>query len=461
MLTCFSSKKTKATRPLHLVTAAGFDDWLQSQTEHCRAWLNATQFAATPGATTLFPDAAGAVAGAVSLLPNEPDLWAAANAAGKLPAETSWQAETDALTQDDIALAWALQSYRFTRYQPDSQQSQPAQLVVKKNKATARARTIAEAIYLGRDLVNTPAFDMGPDELQAAIETMGAKHKAKIAVTTGKKLQQNFPLIHAVGDASPRRPRLVDLTWGKAKAPKVTLVGKGVCFDTGGLNLKPGGSMALMKKDMGGAAAMIALADAIMGLGLPIRLRLLVPIVENSVSGSAFRPGDVLPSRAGLHVEIGNTDAEGRLILADALDLADAEEPDLLIDAATLTGAARVALGPELPVMFTNDDTLAHNILDAGKRLADPLWPLPLHEPYRNYIKSSIADLNNAGTKPFAGSITAALFLQSFVKRTQSWVHFDIFGYNDQARPGRPQGGEATAMRPLLAVIEALAGAKA
>jgi leucyl aminopeptidase len=298
---------------------------------------------------------------------------------------------------------------------------------------------------------------MGPEELQSAVEALAERYGARLSVTKGAELERDFPMIHAVGHGSDRRPRLLDLTWGKKKSPKVTLVGKGVCFDTGGLDLKPPAAMLNMKKDMGGAAMTIALADAIMALGLNVRLRLLVPAVENSVSGRSFRPGDVLKSRSGVTVEIGNTDAEGRLVLGDALDLADQEEPEIMIDAATLTGAARVALGPELPVLFSNSDALADEILAMGVKLSDPLWRLPLHEPYRAMIKSNIADINNAGTKPFAGAITAALFLQTFVKKTKNWAHLDIFGINDTSRPGRPSGGEACALRPLLQVIDNLA----
>ena len=313
---------------------------------------------------------------------------------------------------------------------------------------------LASAIALGRDLVNIPANDLGPEELAAAIAGLGEEQGARVETIVGDALlEHNFPLIHAVGAASDRPPRLVDLRWGDPAAPLVTLVGKGVCFDTGGLDLKPAAAMRTMKKDMGGAAAMTALAGAIMATGLNVRLRLLVPAVENAVSGRAFRPGDVFRSRKGITVEIGNTDAEGRLVLADALALADEENPELILDAATLTGAARVALGPELPVLFTPDDTLARDIQDAGERTADPLWRLPLHQPYRKLIEGKIAEIDNSGAKPFAGAITAALFLQSFVGETRLWAHLDIFGINDTPRPGRPQGGEATAVRPLFEML--------
>jgi leucyl aminopeptidase len=304
-----------------------------------------------------------------------------------------------------------------------------------------------------RDLVNTPASDLGPAELEAAARQLVAAHRVRLRVTKGAALHRGFPMIHEVGKASPRAPRLIDFTWGPARAPKVTLVGKGVCFDTGGLDIKPASGMALMKKDMGGAATALGLAQMIMQAKLPVRLRVLIPAVENAIAGNAFRPGDVLRSRKGLTVEIGNTDAEGRLILADALALADEEAPDLLIDMATLTGAARVALGPDLPPFYTDDEKLAADISRAAAAENDPLWPMPLWEPYFRLIESPVADISNSSESGFAGSITAALFLKRFVDRAKAYVHFDIFAWTPAARPGRPKGGEAQAMRALFAVI--------
>ena len=335
------------------------------------------------------------------------------------------------------AYGWALAGYGFDRYRTVDQKEQL--LCVDASAEVERASALANAIMLGRDLVNTPACDMGPAELADAILAMAGRHGVVAKTITGEALlEQNHPLIHTVGAASDRAPRLVDMVWGDADHPKVTLVGKGVCFDTGGLDIKPAAAMLNMKKDMGGAAAMIALAEAIMATELPVRLRLLVPAVENSISGNAFRPGDVFKSRKGITVEIGNTDAEGRLVLADALALADEEKPEMIIDAATLTGAARVALGTQLPALFSNDDALAEDILRKGRELDDPLWRLPLFEPYGSLIKGTVGDISNSGTKPFAGSITAALFLKSFVTDTKSWAHLDIFGWNDEERPGRP-----------------------
>jgi leucyl aminopeptidase len=301
--------------------------------------------------------------------------------------------------------------------------------------------------------VNTPANDLGPVELEAAVRTLGKRHRAKVSSIVGPQLlKKNFPLIYAVGQGSERAPRLVDLVWGKSSHPKVTLVGKGVCFDTGGLDIKPDSAMLLMKKDMGGAAAALALAHMIMDAKLPVRLRVLIPAVENSISGIAFRPGDIFKSRKGITVEIGNTDAEGRLVLADALSLADEEKPELLIDFATLTGAARVALGPEIPPAFTDDDALWNTLAKHSASEADPLWRLPLWRPYTAMLDSKIADTNNVGGG-HAGAITAALFLAKFVEQAKSWLHLDIFAWNPKDKPGRPEGGEAHSVRALFSLL--------
>ena len=345
-----------------------------------------------------------------------------------------------------------LGGYVFTRYG-----KKPAKDIRFASPAGADAayvRRVAEGVFLARDLVNTPTNDMGPDDLEQAVRALAKKHKARISVVTGDDLlAKNFPMIHAVGRASDKAPRLIDMIWGDRNAPKVTLVGKGVCFDTGGLDIKPSASMLLMKKDMGGAANVLGLASMIMAGGLKVRLRVLIPAVENAISGNAFRPGDVLRSRKGLSVEIGNTDAEGRLVLADALALADEEEPQLLIDMATLTGAARVALGPDLPPFYTNDDSLAADLAAAALAQEDPLWRMPLWQPYDAKLASKIADMNNVTTDGFAGSITAALFLKRFVEKTAGWAHFDIFAWNPADRPHGPAGGEAQGIRALEQVI--------
>ena len=353
---------------------------------------------------------------------------------------------------EEAALAWLLAGYSFDRYRKPS--DPVAGLVAPAGIDAKRVEIIAQAEALTRDLINTPASDMGPDELEQAARDLAEAQHATISVTTGDDLlDANFPLIHTVGRASPRAPRLIDMRWGKA-GPQLTLVGKGVCFDTGGLNIKPGASMGLMKKDMGGAATVLGLAQMIMALGLPLRLRVLIPAVENSIAGNAFRPQDILPSRKGLTVEINNTDAEGRLVLADALALADEENPDLVISMATLTGAARVAVGPDLAPFFTDHDDHATAIADAARQVADPVWRLPFHEPYEAMIEPGIADLDNAPGGGMAGCITAALFLRRFVQ--SPYVHFDIYGWQPSAAPSRPKGGVGMGARALLAALPKL-----
>jgi leucyl aminopeptidase len=347
------------------------------------------------------------------------------------------------------ALAFLLGSHSFTRYKTPRSR---AILVAPKSVDAPAIESIASCVAFARDLIDTPANDLGPDELEAAALGLAAEFGAKAKVFRGKALARDFPLIHAVGKGSPREPRLVELRWNPKRARKMTLVGKGVCFDSGGLDIKPDSAMGLMKKDMGGAAAALAAAAMIMAANLDVALRLLIPIVENSVSGEAFRPGDVYPSRKGLTVEIGNTDAEGRLILADALALADEEKPELLFDFATLTGAARMALGPDLPPFYTDDDALAEAISRHGFAVNDPVWRLPLWKPYAAKLDGKIADLNNAPVGGMAGSITAALFLRRFVSPGVAWAHFDIYGWTPAARPGRPEGGEAQAARLVFSL---------
>jgi leucyl aminopeptidase len=350
------------------------------------------------------------------------------------------------------ALAFALGSYRFGRYR--ASETPQVQLVPPAGVDIAAISRMAEAVGLARDLINTPANDMGPEELEAAARELATRFGARFSSIVGDELlRQNFPLIHAVGMASTRAPRLIDFTWGDASHPKVTLVGKGVCFDTGGVDLKPASGMLIMKKDMGGAANVLALAQMIMDAKLKVRLRVLIPAVENSVAGNAFRPLDIFPSRKGPTVEIGNTDAEGRLVLADALALADEETPDLLIDLGTLTGAARVALGPDLPPFYTDDDALAADVAHCAYAENDPLWRMPLWGPYDAWLDSKVANINNAPANGFAGSITCALFLQRFVESAASWLHVDIYGWTPSAKPGRPEGGECQAARALYALL--------
>lgn len=350
------------------------------------------------------------------------------------------------------ALGFRLGAYRFEKYRNPRASAELADL---KGADLAEVARLTDAAFLARDLVNTPANDLGPEAFEKEIRAFATRHKMKLKAIVGDDLlKQNFPMIHAVGRAAHQAPRLIDMSWGKAGDPKVTLVGKGVTFDTGGLDIKPAAGMLLMKKDMGGAANTLGLAHAIMDAGLKVRLRVLIPIVENAISASSFRPGDVLRARNGSTVEIGNTDAEGRLILGDALCLADEESPELIIDMATLTGAARVALGPDLPPLYSNDDDLAAALMTSGAAADDPLWRLPLWAPYESMIGSKIADVNNAGQGGFAGSITAALFLQRFVKQAKAWAHLDIFAWAPEPRPTRPFGGTDQGIRAVYGVLK-------
>ena len=436
------------------VTADALDDWRAGAVSEAATWVEAVGFTAQPGEHCLVPGASGHLAQVLLGFNVERDPWAYAGLPAALPAGDYRLADgVDVPVATDAALGWALGAYRFTRYK--EAKGTLARLVWPAACDRGRVETLAAAIGLTRDLINTPAEDMGPAELADAAVALAAANGGACGVIVGDELiAEGYPMIHAVGRAAARAPRLIDLTWGAADARKVTLVGKGVCFDSGGLDLKSAGGMKLMKKDMGGAAHVLGLASAIMAAGLPVRLRVLVPAVENSVAGNAVRPLDVIGTRKGLTVEIGNTDAEGRLVLADALTEADAEAPELIVDCATLTGAARVALGTELPALFTPDDALAADLLRHAAVEQDPLWRLPLWAPYRAQLDSKVADLNNISDGPFGGAITAALFLEHFVTETAAWAHLDMMAWNLKARPGRPVGGEAMGLRALFAMIE-------
>ncbi len=443
--------------PITALTKDRLSTWFETAPERERNWARSTGFAAETGKLALVPGENGRLGRVLAGLGAGPDatstMWALAGLADGLP-EGSYRLDPvpDGAEPTRLALGWALATYAFARYH--AKPASGAALVWPAGADRGRVERLARAAFLARDLTNTPAGDLGPEELaQAAVrvaEEGGACHRV---VVGDDLLGENYPTIHAVGRASTRPPRLVDLVWGDPAAPKVTLVGKGVCFDTGGLDLKPASGMRLMKKDMGGAAIVLGLAQAIMDARLPVRLRVLLPCVENSVSGNAMRPTDIIRTRKGLTVEIGNTDAEGRLILCDALAEASTETPQLLIDMATLTGAARVALGPELAALFCNDDKLAAALLDAADAEEDPMWRMPLWRPYRKMIDSKIADLNNVSEGPHAGAITAALYLQEFVEPGIPWAHLDVMAWNPQSRPGRPEGAEATALRALYAHI--------
>lgn len=452
-----------AAVPIHALTAAGLAAWSADRPSPQRAWLEATGFTAKPGSHALIPNAEGRLS--MVLLGVEPaaagagpDPWAYGGLPGALPQGTYRLAEEgDPVGLEAAALGWALGCYAFTRYKAPKRPF--ARLAWPAGVERARVARLVEAIGRVRDLVNTPAEDLGPAELAEAGVALGRRYGAESRVVVGEALlAENYPAIHAVGRAASRAPRLLDLSWGD-RGPAVVLVGKGVCFDTGGLDLKPSAGMLTMKKDMGGAAHAIALAGLVMDAGLPLRLRLLVPCVENAVSGNAFRPLDVLQTRKGLSVEVGNTDAEGRLVLCDALAEADSRAPDLILDFATLTGAARVALGPELPALFSNDEATAAALLGHGARLGDPLWRLPLHQPYLKMLDSRVADINNVSSGGFAGAVTAALFLERFVDPSRAWAHLDLFAWNPEDRPGRPKGGEAMGLRAAFARLEELAGA--
>ncbi|KIC22735.1 MULTISPECIES: leucyl aminopeptidase family protein [unclassified Leisingera] len=441
--------------PVHVIASDELDSWLSGQPQRVQAWVKAQGFTAACGQALTVPDADGgielALAGYGSAAQRARRRFVLAEAAQKLPAGTYRIASgLPAEAAASESLGWLLTAYRFDRYK--DAKGETAALQAPEAVDAAAVQSLAAAECLTRDLINTPASDMGPSELQAAASALAQEFGAEISVTLGEDLlEQNFPLIHTVGRASDRAPRLIDLRWGSS-GPKLTLVGKGVCFDTGGLNLKPGNSMALMKKDMGGAANVLGLARMIMDAGLKLQLRVLIPAVENAVSGAAFRPGDVLMSRKGLTVENNNTDAEGRLVLADALALAAEGAPDLLVSMATLTGAARVAVGPDLSPFYTDHEADAAALSSSAARTADPVWRMPFHDPYEPMIEPGIADLDNAPSGGFAGSITAALFLRRFAGKTR-YMHFDIYGWTPSAAPGRPRGGALQGARALFTAL--------
>ncbi len=453
MIPHVSDETASDATPIWPVAKPDFAAWSETQAPEVRTWLKQSNFKPKAGATCLLPAADGALAGVVLGLGENPDLWAYGGLAACLPPgdyRIATELDTDAAT--GAAIAWALGSYRFTRYRKSENEFATLGLPANADAGLA-ARTVA-GTFLARDLINTPADHMGPSELSGAAEELAGRHGAAFRAVVGEALlAENYPAIHAVGRASDDPPRLIDITWGDAAAPKLTLVGKGVCFDTGGLDLKTSAGMLKMKKDMGGSATVLGLAEMVMDAGLPVRLRVLVPAVENAVAGNAYRPGDIIATRKGLSVEVGNTDAEGRIVLCDALADGDAEAPDLMIDCATLTGAARVALGPDLPALFTDDDGLAADLARHGEAERDPVWRLPLYAPYAERLKSPVADLSNVGDGPFAGAVTAALYLKSFVGEAKAWAHFDTYAWNDADRPGRPKGGEPLAMRTLYAAI--------
>jgi leucyl aminopeptidase len=439
------------TIPVQVIEQDMLEDFLEDQPEHVGAWARTSGFTASLGSSVLIPSEDGGIASVLAgygtAVSRARGRFHLASVATALP-EGDYHLEglpEDALHRE--CLGWLLASYSFDRYREQS--SAKARLKAPEGVVASRIEAIAQGEFLTRDLINTPASDMGPADLEAAASDLARSHNASFNVVRGEALlAENFPMIHTVGRAADQPPRLIDMRWGET-GPKLTLVGKGVCFDTGGLNLKPGSSMALMKKDMGGSATVLGLAHMIMATGLPVQLRVLIPAVENAVAGNAFRPGDILTARDGKTVEINNTDAEGRLVLADALALGAEEKPDLMVSMATLTGAARVAVGPDLAPYFTDDKAFATALETSADSVGDPVWRLPFHTPYEAMIEPGIADLDNAPKGGFAGAITAALFLRRFAGDTP-YAHFDIYGWSPSASPARPKGGVGMGARALL-----------
>lgn len=451
----FKSKTDPKTIPVTPIETAVFEAWLRREPKDIQAWVKSSGFRAKPGQISLVSAANGALSRVLLGVENHDGMWDYASLPTSLP-KGSYRidARMGAAGATAAATGWALGGYKFDTYKSGKSRKLPT-LVWPARADRARVNAMAGAISLVRDLINTPAEDMGPSQLASEARKLGKRFKADVKVITGDALlRQKFPTIHAVGRASDDPPRLIDLRSGKKSDPRVSIVGKGVCFDTGGLDLKPAAGMLRMKKDMGGGAHALGLASLIMALKLPVRLRVLVPAVENNVAGNAIRPLDVIKTRKGITVEIGNTDAEGRLVMCDALAAADSEKPDMIVDFATLTGAARVAVGTELAAMFCNDEGLAGDLEQAAATVQDPLWRLPLWQPYRKLLDSKVADINNVSEGGFGGAITAALYLQEFVSEETPWAHFDIMAWNTSPRPGRPVGGEAQSLRAVFEMLE-------
>lgn len=456
----FTSRNAPAGIPIYRITGSKqLASWLtgadnRDQAKFVQQWATASNFTGRPNQVLLVPGKAGELSAVLVGVDEQEPLWQLAKLPAALPKGKYRVADCgDPALAERLCLGWGLGTYSFDRYKKKAKSFATLTWPEKVNKK--RVQALLEATRLGRDLINTPAEDMGPDNLAAEARRLAQECGADYRELVGDELlQHNYPSIHAVGRAASRPPRLIDFKWGSPKAAKVTLVGKGVCFDTGGLDLKPADAMKLMKKDMGGAACVLAVASVVMKLNLPVRLRVLIPAVENSVAGNAFRPLDVLATRKGMSVEVGHTDAEGRLVLSDALTEADAEKPDLLIDVATLTGAARVALGTGMPALFSSSDTAAQELLEAGLMEDDPLWRMPLHKPYRKLLDSRVADISNVSSGPYAGAITAALFLQEFVSEKTPWMHIDTMAFNLESLPGRPYGGEMLGVRALVRMLE-------
>ena len=450
MLTCFTTTTTSST-PIIFLTPETYNPWLEKQPAFTKNWLASQQFSAKAEKYCVIPNNEGKMAQVVIIGADKNDHFVVGALPNALP-EGVYHLET---YDEQQTIAWGMGSYQFTRYKKPSKKF--GQLVLPEKTNQKFIKAMLNAIYLVRDLINTPPDDMSPEHLSAQAHEL-AEHFPTTAhceeIVGDELLEKNYPAIHAVGRACHKAPRLIDLQWGNPKHPKVTLAGKGVCFDSGGLDIKTAAGMLTMKKDMGGAAHVLGLAYLIMSMELPVRLRVLIPAVENSISGNAYHPSDIVVTRKGLSVEIGNTDAEGRMVLSDALHEAASENPELLIDFATLTGAGRIALGTDLPALFSNNEALANALLKSGETHQDLMWRLPLHKPYKKLIESPIADLNNTSKSPYGGCITAALFLKEFVPDNIAWAHFDLMAANDATRPAHPEGGEAQAMRAVFHYLQ-------
>lgn len=437
--------------PIHVVQKSEFSNWKKEQSETIENWINASQFKSKPSSLLCIPDAKGKLF-CVLVIANQETIWTLGSCAKQLPAGT-YHIASPIKETEQLYLGWGLGAYRFKRYKKTKEQI--CKLHIDENLDEYRLRALLNSIATVRDMVNTPASDMMPQNITEECKTIAESCEIEYTKIVGDELlASNYPVIHAVGRASIHEPRLIDFSWGDSASPKVCLIGKGVSFDSGGLNIKSGQGMRLMKKDMGGAAHALGVANAIMKLNLPIQLNVLIPAVENAISDNAYRPGDVLTSRSGKTIEIDNTDAEGRLILCDAITKAVEDKQDLIIDFATLTGAARIALGTEVPAFFSNDDSIADDLKLAAKKVNDPVWQLPLHKPYRYMLDSSIADICNSAASGYGGAITAALFLQEFVPVETKWVHFDVMAWNTRSRAGRPKGGEAMGLRTVIEFLE-------
>ena len=458
--TLLKADKGQAAISLHLVDKQSFERWLGLQPERNRQAITAQRFKGEGYQIAILPGDKNASWSAVLGVANASKLstWCLAKAAETLPEGTYRLAEG---SPGPAMLGWLLGQYAFDRYRKDPPKTGPRVLLTDAAARIDEVVLMAEATHQVRDLINIPASDMGPAELEAAASELAKDCRAECTAIAGAALDQGHPMIAAVGRAAPshRAPRLIEMSWGDKKAPKIAIIGKGVCFDSGGLDIKPSSGMRLMKKDMGGAAHALALAGLIIKRRLPVRLHLLIPAVDNAISGDSFRPGDVLTSRNGLTVEVDNTDAEGRLVLADAIARAAEEEPGLIVDFATLTGAARAALGPDLPALFCNNDALRQQLARAGETADDPLWPLPLWAPYAEMLSSDVADIANASDTPMAGAVTAALFLQKFVPEDTDWVHIDTYAWRPAAKPGRPKGGDALGLRAVWTMLTERFGA--